>query len=367
MGDSPTERRYHDDVGETQWNLSLRSIPELKRVAARAELVSVSLLDGLDLDHRPSFAIDVSSDVPQDGQLDPVYSNPALTTVPRLVALIEGRGSLCSLTGDALALHAAFKNWIWGIADLGDRSRRGKAYVYGDHLWWATATERYKVVSGTPMTMLWPESARSKPYTDIDISEHRAPQNMPQFVPEHPPSTLQETLIDLKKTREESSTPERHGPFDCTLENPPEVMSDHVRNFRSIDWAATSLGPMKSWSLQLRCIVNMMMNDHNPAVLFWGDEVIMIYNEAYIQLISLLHPCMGQSARVAASTYWPLFQPIVDHIYATGETVSNRDMPLFLDRHGFLEETFFSFQFIPVLDSDGHVSGFYQPLVETTK
>ena len=76
---------------------------------------------------------------------------------------------------------------------------------------------------------------------------------------------------------------------------------------------------------------------------------------------------MGQSARVAAKDYWGHFQPLVDHINATGQTLISHDLPLFLDRHGFLEETFFSFQFIPILNDTGQISGYYQPLIETTK
>jgi hypothetical protein len=76
---------------------------------------------------------------------------------------------------------------------------------------------------------------------------------------------------------------------------------------------------------------------------------------------------MGKSAREVASEYWPTFQPLVDHINATGQSVCDNDLPLFIDRHGFLEETYWSFQFIPVLDSDGFIAGYYHPLFETTK
>jgi PAS domain-containing protein len=109
------------------------------------------------------------------------------------------------------------------------------------------------------------------------------------------------------------------------------------------------------------------MADTHPGVLLWGEEVVMIYNKSYIELLSMLHPCMGQSARIAAKDYWQNFQPIIDHINATGEPLNEHDLPMFLDRHGFLEETFFSFQFIPILDDTGHVAGYYQPLIETTK
>lgn len=76
---------------------------------------------------------------------------------------------------------------------------------------------------------------------------------------------------------------------------------------------------------------------------------------------------LGQSARTAASDYWPTFQPLIDHINATGQSVYEAEIPLFIDRLGFLEETYWSFQLIPVLDNAGHVSGYYHPLFETTR
>lgn len=36
------------------------------------------------------------------------------------------------------------------------------------------------------------------------------------------------------------------------------------------------------------------MQDLRPAVIFSGTDLIMIYNEAYIDLLGDLHPCMGQ-------------------------------------------------------------------------
>jgi hypothetical protein len=158
------------------------------------------------------------------------------------------------------------------------------------------------------------------------------------------------------------------GPYDCTMDNDrTEGLNPHVAYFRSIHWGQTPLGEIKQWPPILRQAVNVVMKDSNPAVLFWGPEVIMIYNEAYIQILGVLHPCLGKSARIAARDYWGHCEPLVQHIDATGSTVVERDLPMFLERHSFLEETFFSFQFIPILDGNGYVAGYYEPISETTK
>lgn len=93
----------------------------------------------------------------------------------------------------------------------------------------------------------------------------------------------------------------------------------------------------------------------------------MIYNKAYIQILGVLHPCMGSSARVALRDYWGHFEPIIQYNKATGRAMAENDLPLFLDRHGYFKETFFSFQFLPILDEHGSVAGYYEPIAETTK
>jgi hypothetical protein len=81
-----------------------------------------------------------------------------------------------------------------------------------------------------------------------------------------------------------------------------------------------------------------------------------------------MHPyAMGRSAREVAKDYWPTFQPLVDRINVTGQSVCDVEVPIFIDRLGFLEETYWTFQFIPVLNDEGLVAGYHHPLFETTK
>ncbi|USP75763.1 hypothetical protein yc1106_03037 [Curvularia clavata] len=155
--------------------------------------------------------------------------------------------------------------------------------------------------------------------------------------------------------------------FDWTDEIPPERLSSHALWARSIDWASTPLGPMQSWSPQLRSICNIVMMDPQPAVVFYGPDLVMIYNEAEIELLGGFHPCMGASARVALAPVWEeYFEPIIEKNLA-GETVQKTNTIIHMVRNGFMEETYFSLKFIPILDSEGTTIGHYEPLVETTE
>jgi hypothetical protein len=107
------------------------------------------------------------------------------------------------------------------------------------------------------------------------------------------------------------------------------------------------------------------MQDPRPAVVFYGPDLIMIYNEAEIELLGGFHPCMGMSARVALASVWAeYFEPIIDTNLA-GETVEKTNTVIHMVRNGFMEETYFSLKFIPIFDSEGVTVGHYEPLVET--
>lgn len=53
------------------------------------------------------------------------------------------------------------------------------------------------------------------------------------------------------------------GHFDVTLPHLPDELqvSDYVAFLRSYDWAATALGPMSTWSEEVRKMVNMCLRD----------------------------------------------------------------------------------------------------------
>src|SRR6476659_2406211 len=57
----------------------------------------------------------------------------------------------------------------------------------------------------------------------------------------------------------------------------PGEMAERCRAF---DWAATALGPPSTWSQSLRTMADAVLASRNPMLLFWGPELIQIYNDA---------------------------------------------------------------------------------------
>ncbi len=48
---------------------------------------------------------------------------------------------------------------------------------------------------------------------------------------------------------------------------------------RSLDWSRTALGPVASWPQSLRTSVSTCLNCAFPILLWWGPELVMLYND----------------------------------------------------------------------------------------
>ena len=161
------------------------------------------------------------------------------------------------------------------------------------------------------------------------------------------------------------------GFFDWTrLPNSP-ALPRHIQFARNIDWSATALGPIEEWSSDLRSMCNLIMASPHPAAMYWGEDLIAIYNEAYILLAGEKHPqLMGQSYRVAWQEIWDLVKDVFATAVSTGQATMKDDDCLFIQRSplpGYLEETYFSWSIIPLVGEDGSVAGLYNPAFEKTR
>lgn len=145
-------------------------------------------------------------------------------------------------------------------------------------------------------------------------------------------------------------------------------LPEHVRFIRSIEWDATSLGPLQQWPQQLLQMIDLMMADPTPAAVMWGNDLTMIYNDEFVEFAGAKHPfLMGASPAVAYVEVWEaMFAGIIEKGRKTGQATRHKDVCLFLYRHGFLEECFVTYTFVPILGADKSVVGFYHTAVETT-
>ncbi|MEU8159215.1 SpoIIE family protein phosphatase [Micromonospora parva] len=141
-------------------------------------------------------------------------------------------------------------------------------------------------------------------------------------------------------------------------------MGDRLARF---DWSSGPLGEPGQWPPALTTAVGMMLASSSPIVMFWGDEQLAFYNDAYRPTIGAKHPdVIGQPARAYWSETWAVLGPLLDGVRRTGRSYRGEDHPFLLDRHGFVEQTYFNVSYDPIRGDDGSVSGVYCIVSETT-
>lgn len=94
----------------------------------------------------------------------------------------------------------------------------------------------------------------------------------------------------------------------------------------------------------------------------------MIYNEAYKnEVAGNKHPdLMGTGFSGPFSELWDGVAPIFRECARTGHSIRKENDPLPIERFGYLEETFFSWSFVPVFGGTDRILGFYNAPFETT-
>ena len=97
------------------------------------------------------------------------------------------------------------------------------------------------------------------------------------------------------------------------------------------DWAVTPLGPIETWPAPLTDTLSMMLSTPVAMVLFWGPELIALYNDAYAFAIGDRHPdALGGRCQDKWAHIWDDVGPIITRVRETGrgEMVNDRIFPL---------------------------------------
>lgn len=133
------------------------------------------------------------------------------------------------------------------------------------------------------------------------------------------------------------------------------------------DWTDHPLGPIPKWPPALRAAVSMMLGSGFPCFLGWGDSLYTFYNDAYA-------PVLGNKiaighGRSLLGELWPeateAARPLLEQALA-GRTMFFENMPFKVYRHGFIEQTYFTLSYSPVLDENGDVHGVLGITVDTS-
>lgn len=137
---------------------------------------------------------------------------------------------------------------------------------------------------------------------------------------------------------------------------------------RAKDWSATTLGPPETWPHPLKAAVQIVLGSRYAMWIGWGSELAFFYNDAYRPTLGKKHPwALGSSAREVWKEIWPAIGPRIDAVLRHGEATYDEALLLFLERHGYPEETYHTFSYSPLPHDGPSVGGMLCVVTEDTE
>jgi signal transduction histidine kinase len=138
---------------------------------------------------------------------------------------------------------------------------------------------------------------------------------------------------------------------------------------RAFDWAATPLGAVGGWTQSLRTTVRILLASRHPMFLWWGPELVQVYNDAYRPSFGTggRHPrALGMRAAECWTDIWPIIGPQIEGVMTRGEATWHEDHLVPIERNGAIEPVYWTYGFSPVFDDDGSIGGTLVVCTETT-
>ena len=143
--------------------------------------------------------------------------------------------------------------------------------------------------------------------------------------------------------------------------------NDLALRLAAVDWSKTPLGAYETWPASLRSMASMVLENRFPMTLWWGPELLHIYNEAYLPVLGDKHPkAFGQPAADIWQEIWHIIGPQSEYVLSGKGATWNEHLLLPMNRKGFIEETYFTFSYSPVRNDAGGIGGVLVTCQETT-
>ena len=140
-------------------------------------------------------------------------------------------------------------------------------------------------------------------------------------------------------------------------------MAERIRTF---NWASTPLGPILSWPQSLKTAVEVMLGSGFPASMQWGQEAILLYNDANARILGSLHPAaLGRPIFEALPARRPSWEPVLRRVL-TGESVVFGEQCRFIHEDGVEREIWVDRAASPIRGETGAVVGLWEVFIDIT-
>ena len=137
---------------------------------------------------------------------------------------------------------------------------------------------------------------------------------------------------------------------------------------RAKDWSRTPLGPVDTWPDELCAAIRTVLPSRIPMLLWWGPRLVQIFNDAYTPVLGDKYPeAIGQPGAECWAEAWDQLGPLADAVLSGRGATYSENQQLLLVRHGYLEETYWTFSYSPVRGGDGEIAGIFVATTDVTE
>lgn len=147
----------------------------------------------------------------------------------------------------------------------------------------------------------------------------------------------------------------------------PPGQGGMAERIRAFNWADTPMGPISGWSGTLKSTLSFVLGAPLPLALLWGEDAILLYNDAYAEFAGSRHPgILG----MPVSQAWPEvadFNAEMLRRCGEGGNVSHNEQPLVLYRHEEAEQIWLDLHYSAVRNRRNQVVGVLVVLMDVTE
>ncbi len=88
---------------------------------------------------------------------------------------------------------------------------------------------------------------------------------------------------------------------------------------RAADWSGTAMGPAEDWPASLRIALSICLSSRFPMLVWWGPQLTVFYNDAYLPLLGTKHPtALGRPAAEVWAEAWGDLGPLAAQVLTGG-------------------------------------------------
>ena len=145
--------------------------------------------------------------------------------------------------------------------------------------------------------------------------------------------------------------------------------SEMASRCRVFEWSSTPLGPVAGWSQSLRTTVSTMLASRHPMFLWWGPDLVQIFNDGYLPSFGTTGRdlvALGARGREHWAEIWHLIGPEIESVLVNGEATWHEDHLVPIERNGHIEDVWWTYGYSPVRDDNGAIGGVLVVVQETT-